>query len=1105
MSNGIIQSNDSVETYMKDAAMQETPIADHVMISNDVPHAADRCSYDTRSRGNGKDFSDGNIDEYKEDYYSSPLMDKNGGMNVLSKESRENEIKHLAQSPLRFNRRTPNIEKIADFFRNNRTPRQKRLLAQFDSTSTQDTPVSQRRDHSPLRAKDNKELSSTEYVRKLHTVNDEPSLEVTEADIQYKLNTDEEEKTSELQTEYGTPNRLKFFDQGSQSQEKLQTQEIKGSESFQNGSDYHEESRVNDTTDGDISVQWIFRSGKNDQGNSNKSTQIMPTRETQNDEINSEYEKTQQSFTQPNEIQTQVLASFNAQEISVDEKRNELESPTQIVRSPQCHTGENIQETPSRTNGFGDVGPVIEAPGTSPPSRSKDVIDVESRPSSPRFSESSLSRNDLNQRERDGQGKVLLQISGRPKSLPDFHVNQGKEENSHKDTAIVVSEAELTQDLPELEEQVTLEGEKEPEPPRKTPDASSGESQEVTKKTWKRGGRTRATLIQEEEEEEEEGENSEEEEEKEEEEDDDEKIDGKYSNHPKKKLRRGDIDDNSHIYVQTPDTSPDLDGRNSALKDQHLTNKISSEIWLEKIKDLSQDIRKRENDFLSKRDIKFEDAVWCQYDLNYCFYPGRLISYDEKAEGCWVVFETGKSLTRNDDIYYLDIRVGDTVNWNGKVHKVMALECRTQDPIVIRCIRGYDTVHLKKRNVSGKLGKKTSVVPLSSISLDLNEWTKRPKVILEEGSHTRTRAFKFLQHPIRGRKNIANLSPRKARVDSETMGRLTYKEDSDEESNGSIKSVSKSGIIELSFNLEPPGIKKKLFTSKDQGLFKDCLFVLSGLNEEKYELSKVISSLGGIIVDTGFSDLFDFQILEERDQQIEKYTLNLDWKSNIDLEKLRFGCLLSTKHLRSLKYLETLALGWPTLHWKFIERCVSEGKLCIDHIQEYLLPSGESFRLTSQSDEQSGVIKSSDIFQFYFLLLQNALLRDQMGHNYHILSGYVVLIFGHSGLDQFIRFILACLGVKIIFQISGKIGISTTTQNLNVLMRYTDRVLQEQENSKVIVYINGENGFSNKNIEELKERIWGEFSNNGEISPNFHVESKEWLIQTLINGNSGFN
>lgn len=1094
MSNGIIQRNGSAENYMKDPAMQETPIADHLMISNDQ-HTTDESRDNTRSIEDGKTISNETLNEHDAYYDSSPLINKNGDKNVLGKDFKGHEIEHLPQSPLRLNRRTPDIDKIANFFRNNRTPNQKKLLAQFDSSATQDTPISQRRDYSPLRLKSNEKITSTDYMKKLHVINDEPSLEVTEADIECKLNTSNEGKPLESQAAYGTTNRLNFFDQGTQPQETPQTHDIQRVKSFhtnnhqihKHDNEYHDESHVNNTTDGDISVQWVFKSNKNDQANSNKSTQMISTGSTQKDEMNNESQKIQPSFTQANEGQTQVLASLNAQEISMDHKKNEMETPVQIVRSPERNMDENVQEIPSEPGRFSAAEITTEVPGTSPLFMSRDIVDVESGASSPRYSENSVSRNDSEQ-GRDCQGKVLLQISSKPELLSSLDTEQRKEENSYKNTAIVVSETELTQDLPELEEQGTLDKGGDPETFKRITNGSFEESQEITKKTRKRSGRSRPTVVQEEDEEEDEVE-----------------VENKYRNLPKKKLRSDNNNVSHQLLVQTPDTSPQLDEADSLSKDLRSGNRDPSESWLTTMKELPQDVRKGEEDFLSKRDIKFEDAVWCQYDLNYCFYPGRLISYDEKVDGCWVVFETGQSLTKNDDIYYLDIRVGDTVNWNGKVHKVVALERKTQDPIVIRCIRGYDTVYLKKRNISGKLGKKVSIVSLSSISLDLNEWTKRPKVILEEGSHTRAKAFKFLQHPIRGRKSITNLSPRKSRISLGTIDRLTYKEDSDEESSDSMKSTSQGDIMELSFKLGSPAIKEKLSNSRDRAIFKDCLFILSGLNEEKYELSEVIESLGGTIIDMGFSDLFDFEFLEQSDQQIQKYTLELSWKSNINLKNLKFGCLLSTKHLRSLKYLESLALGWPVLHWKFIERCISDGKLCQNHIPQYLLPSGESFRLNCRKDKRSGVVKSNDIFQFYFLLLKDSLLKDQVGHNYHILSGYVVLIFGHSGLDQFIKFILACLGVKIVFQISGKIGSSATIQNLNVLTNFTNNMSRVQESSKIIIYINSDNALSNTILEEVKETIWRKFVDDGQVSPKFHLESKEWLIQTLINGSTGFD
>lgn len=116
-------------------------------------------------------------------------------------------------------------------------------------------------------------------------------------------------------------------------------------------------------------------------------------------------------------------------------------------------------------------------------------------------------------------------------------------------------------------------------------------------------------------------------------------------------------------------------------------------------------IRTADNSFLSKDDIIFGNAVWCQYSWNYKFYPGILLEVDTNQDGCWIYFETGRSLTKDEDIYYLDIRIGDAVTFDGNEYVVVGLECRSHDLNIIRCIRGYDTVHLKKKMQADCWGK----------------------------------------------------------------------------------------------------------------------------------------------------------------------------------------------------------------------------------------------------------------------------------------------------------------------------------------------------------------------------------------------------------------
>lgn len=146
---------------------------------------------------------------------------------------------------------------------------------------------------------------------------------------------------------------------------------------------------------------------------------------------------------------------------------------------------------------------------------------------------------------------------------------------------------------------------------------------------------------------------------------------------------------------------------------------------------------------------------------------------------------------------------------------------------------------------------------------------------------------------------------------------------------------------------------------------------MTSLFENREELRQTIESQGGTVIESGFSTLFNFThplakslVNKGNTDNIRELALKLTWQPHSLFADCRFACLITKRHLRSLKYLETLALGWPTLHWKFISACIEKKRIVPHLIYQYLLPSGESFRLSLDSPSKGGIIKSNNIFHF---------------------------------------------------------------------------------------------------------------------------------------------
>lgn len=118
------------------------------------------------------------------------------------------------------------------------------------------------------------------------------------------------------------------------------------------------------------------------------------------------------------------------------------------------------------------------------------------------------------------------------------------------------------------------------------------------------------------------------------------------------------------------------------------------------------------------------------------------------------------------------------------------------------------------------------------------------------------------------------------------------------------------------------------------GSFANMCFAISYDNAtRKNELTSLITSNGGLVLNSGFHELFGPDAM----------TLKSLYAT------LGFTALLADKHSRKEKYLQALSLGLPCLSGKWLEACIANDSLV--NWQSYLLPAGES-------DELEGAIKS---------------------------------------------------------------------------------------------------------------------------------------------------
>lgn len=498
------------------------------------------------------------------------------------------------------------------------------------------------------------------------------------------------------------------------------------------------------------------------------------------------------------------------------------------------------------------------------------------------------------------------------------------------------------------------------------------------------------------------------------------------------------------------------------------------------------DYRTTDEESLTKNDIHFKNAIWCQYDVDLKYYPGVLLNIDETNRTCSVQFASGKYTGKLEDISYLDIRIGDKVQDENNIsYRVCGLQCLKPEPNIIRCIRGYDTVVLEK---TGHLHNGEHLLKaLCDIRITIESWAKRSHIEEQVTDTSKSYNSQYQTHFTRRHTRTQTIPATKCNHTK----KLNYAESECDDNDDLIKSqreYTNQRFTELSENI----------SKSNKRIFNQCLFVITGITPLQDELFRCIKEGGGKVIKEGFKQLFEFDTLEQKNHFSSSHSLKLILKPKIISKNYKFACILSDRHLRSLKYLETLALGWPTLHWKFIEACITHNEIKPTLVYQYLLPSGVSFRLGSLLENEKPPVLSNDIFEFYSNFIQDMTLQKQIGLRRNILEDYTIILCGKLELDDMLKFCFAALGVSHLIH----------TYNITDLIKknpsFIDSIINknDQNINKVIFFINEKK----KEITTFLKKIRSIF-NEKYKEPNieYHIETKEWLIQTLINRTNGLS
>ncbi|KAG7893390.1 hypothetical protein KL908_003123 [Ogataea polymorpha] len=199
---------------------------------------------------------------------------------------------------------------------------------------------------------------------------------------------------------------------------------------------------------------------------------------------------------------------------------------------------------------------------------------------------------------------------------------------------------------------------------------------------------------------------------------------------------------------------------------------------------------------------------------------------------------------------------------------------------------------------------------------------------------------------------------------------------------------------------EGPNVPNAL--QKNSLPFDGCVFVFTSAPHQSQtnettkvrEMIRFIEKQGGLIIEDGFPKLF----------RVDEAGL----KPGKMLEQLKFAALLSPKHARTMKYLQSLSLGWPILSTAFVEDLISNPDQLSrwqSTFHNYMLPAGHSII--------RNCILSANVFSFLRNFHSGKLLHEQTGL-VRLLDGLVVVV-DRSSLPVSVKdidFLLKALGCR---------------------------------------------------------------------------------------------
>lgn len=285
-------------------------------------------------------------------------------------------------------------------------------------------------------------------------------------------------------------------------------------------------------------------------------------------------------------------------------------------------------------------------------------------------------------------------------------------------------------------------------------------------------------------------------------------------------------------------------------------------------------LRNEPNLAITASQVNFRRSVWAEH--NFKMHTGEIQTTGKTT--LEVMFIDGPLKVPNTDLSPLDIRIGDKVTLKEDRIKYIVSGLSANPATDLKCIRGYNTVHLQR---AGRRKYAEKMVNLAEVRMDLDDWF----------THQQKFSVDFSVDDSLGSIIQANMR---------TPTRTRHTQDAK-------SPVKKAG-----------------------GILEDCIFCITAI-KDKDKLLKMIILNGGEVLDDGFMHLFEYQ-------QTPRFELVANYEG---LKSCKFAALISNHYSRSSKYLQTVALGWPIVSQRFIMDLIEE-KCDFEAWPSYLLAAGLS-------------------------------------------------------------------------------------------------------------------------------------------------------------------